>query len=299
MKTARLAISLAALTLAFNATTAVQAIPPGYKFCMLYCSDSYVVCMLRCSQLWCTDPTTPLEWRKGCPRWWWLEHWSNNGIQFRSISTGDGSNPLTETVFEGAKVPYLETKGVSTLRFEIEDAQAATNPIRSISVSLLTRRKGSLVWVDLGGTSSSRSLTDVVVEADLDGDGAPDELSGVLSFEITRADGSEPFYTVFFAGDPTLPPEPSFLRGDANGDGGVDIADAIFGLGYLFLGDAKPACMDAADTNDTGKFDLSDPISILGWAFSGSAAPPAPGPSTCGTDPTPDSLGCEAYNGCN
>jgi hypothetical protein len=82
-----------------------------------------------------------------------------------------------------------------------------------------------------------------------------------------------------------------FVRGDANGDGAVNITDAIGILGYLFTGGVPPWCQDAADTNDTGTLDITDAIYLLGHLFLGSEGPPPPN-SAPGTDPTPDGLGC-------
>ena len=93
-----------------------------------------------------------------------------------------------------------------------------------------------------------------------------------------------------------------FRRGDANGDGSLDISDAVFTLTWLFLGTAQPGCLDAADTNDDETIDLSDPISSLSFLFQGGTAPPAPGHTTCGPDLT-DALvpmqGCDAYSHCD
>ena len=36
------------------------------------------------------------------------------------------------------------------------------------------------------------------------------------------------------------------MRGNANGDAGLNIADGIFTLAYLFLGGNEPGCLDAA-----------------------------------------------------
>ena len=88
-----------------------------------------------------------------------------------------------------------------------------------------------------------------------------------------------------------------FRRGDANGDGLFDIADAIATLGFLFSGGALN-CADAADCNDDGLNDVADAITLLGSIFSGGGAPPAPGPNSCGIDPTDDALDCETYNSC-
>ncbi len=92
--------------------------------------------------------------------------------------------------------------------------------------------------------------------------------------------------------------EPEFIRGDANTDGMLDIADGIFLLSYLFVNGPNPPCDDAADANDDGRIDLGDPIRILGYFFRGEDPIPAPHPH-CGIDPTADQLGCEVYTACN
>jgi len=83
-----------------------------------------------------------------------------------------------------------------------------------------------------------------------------------------------------------------FLRGDANLDEKLDISDALFILGALFLGGKAFGCDDAADTNDDGRIDLSDAVSDLFYLFLGGPPPPYPGPDVPGIDTTPDSLSC-------
>jgi len=100
-------------------------------------------------------------------------------------------------------------------------------------------------------------------EADVDADGVPDACSG---------GGTE------------------FRRGDANVDGALDIADAIFSLQALFAG-APAACLDAIDANDDGATDIGDPVYLLSFTFSG-GQPPAPPHPGCGVDPTTDALDC-------
>jgi len=77
-----------------------------------------------------------------------------------------------------------------------------------------------------------------------------------------------------------------FRRGDVDGSGVLDLSDPIFSLTFQFMGGAKPGCMDAADADDSGAVDLSDPIYSLTFQFMGGTPPPAPGPTTCGADPT-------------
>jgi hypothetical protein len=83
------------------------------------------------------------------------------------------------------------------------------------------------------------------------------------------------------------------VRGDANGDAIVDIADPVETLGYLF-GGGSALCLDAADSNDDGEVDVADPVRTLGYLFSGGPAPPPPFPG-CGDDTTPDTFGCTAW----
>ncbi|MBI4606902.1 MAG: hypothetical protein HY721_33480 [Planctomycetes bacterium] len=87
-----------------------------------------------------------------------------------------------------------------------------------------------------------------------------------------------------------------FRRADANAADKVGLSDAVYTLGWLFLGGPPPACPDAADANDDGQIGLSDTIFTLGWLFLGGPAPPAPGPEACGQDATPgDTLGHCTY----
>ncbi len=92
---------------------------------------------------------------------------------------------------------------------------------------------------------------------------------------------------------------PVFRRGDTDGSGSVELTDAISLLRYLFLGQAAPGCLDAADSDDNGNLELTDAIGVLGYLFLGADAPPAPGPQSCGGDPSEGaSLGCESYSSC-
>ncbi len=95
------------------------------------------------------------------------------------------------------------------------------------------------------------------------------------------------------------PAGPTFVRGDANSDGSINLTDGVVPLLYLFSGGAEPACLDATDTNDTGTVEITDAIIIFSWLFSGGAAPAEPSPLSpgysadeCGEDLSEDGLGC-------
>ena len=84
-------------------------------------------------------------------------------------------------------------------------------------------------------------------------------------------------------------------RGDADGNGIVDVTDPINNLTFQFLGTFAPGCLDALDFDDSGAIDVSDPVANLNAQFLGGPPAPAPGSAVCGEDPTPDALSCEVY----
>lgn len=88
-----------------------------------------------------------------------------------------------------------------------------------------------------------------------------------------------------------LQPPPAFIRGDAGGDGIVDISDALKVLLHLFSG-VPVNCEDASDADDNEALNLADSLVILNYLFKDGPAPPAPFP-LAGVDPSGDELGCE------
>lgn len=90
-----------------------------------------------------------------------------------------------------------------------------------------------------------------------------------------------------------------FIRGDLNGDGVVDLADAIAGLGRLFVPGTDPGTCEAADdVNGDEVFDISDPIFLLSYRFTPGALPPNSPFPDCGPD---DGFGgpvCDAFEAC-
>lgn len=91
---------------------------------------------------------------------------------------------------------------------------------------------------------------------------------------------------------------PLFRRGDASGDGALDLSDGVRILNFLFTGGSAPPCRDAADTDDTGLIDIGDAIAIFNFLFLGGGPPAAPGPNTCGPDVAEDGLPECDYTAC-
>jgi len=87
--------------------------------------------------------------------------------------------------------------------------------------------------------------------------------------------------------------QPTFVRGNANGDSSVNLADAIFTLQFLFSGVPALVCGDAMDPNDDGGVDVSDAIYLIAYLFSGGPPPEPPFVQSapfggCGLEATPD-----------
>ncbi len=93
--------------------------------------------------------------------------------------------------------------------------------------------------------------------------------------------------------------EPVFKRGDANRDGNMNIADAVYVLQNLFAQGPAIYCEDAADSNDDDGVNIADAVYILQNLFAQGPAIPAPGPDVCGPDLTGHPVTGQQVIGCN
>ncbi|MEM7263484.1 MAG: right-handed parallel beta-helix repeat-containing protein [Planctomycetota bacterium] len=96
-----------------------------------------------------------------------------------------------------------------------------------------------------------------------------------------------------------IPYDPSavgYIRGDANQDARVDLADGIFVLSVSFAGEGAFLCEAAADSNGDETTDVADALFIFNYQLLGGPAPSAPFPD-CGTSDASDTS-CDAPIGC-
>ena len=91
-----------------------------------------------------------------------------------------------------------------------------------------------------------------------------------------------------------VPEHALFVRGDANNDGLIDVADVVFVLLYLFLDGEQPDCFDAADFDDDDMINITDPVFLTLHIFANGIAPPSPYP-VCGLEPVPDTDGFDCF----
>jgi hypothetical protein len=196
-----------------------------------------------------------------------------------------GSSPRLRLLWRQTTGARLEAETLATLAGPID---AATG------LRLRLERRGEelrALWsLDAGTTWAERAEPLAFA--------APTPFVGVVAAE-REAGGERDYALTRIEGLQLLdlsPAAPEFQRGETNGDGKLDLSDAVVTLGYLFVGSGTPPCLDAADANDSGAVDLSDAVYTLGFLFLGSP-PPAPF-SECGEDPGEDALGCEAPARC-
>ncbi len=150
-----------------------------------------------------------------------------------------------------------------------------------------------------GQAPSSSPLQDTNSLADNFGNSiSPELITGTLTIGGGALPGSDPngggdSDENETSGDEDPPVEEvTFLRGDVNGDGSLDVTDGSNLQLWLTGGGTMPPCLDAADVNDDGMVNLSDPIDLFEFLYQGSNPPPAPYPSV-GIDPTADGLDCD------
>jgi hypothetical protein len=63
-------------------------------------------------------------------------------------------------------------------------------------------------------------------------------------------------------------------RGDANGDGVIDLGDVVWMVNYLFKGDARPLPPASGDANFDDSIDLGDVVYLVSYLFKGFPSPP-------------------------
>jgi hypothetical protein len=90
----------------------------------------------------------------------------------------------------------------------------------------------------------------------------------------------------------------AFFRGETNGDGSRNIADAVYLLMFLFVHGDQPVCMDAADVNGDASLNIADPVYFLSHLMANGPKPPPPYDECSALDPPGSGLGCESFPTC-
>lgn len=239
----------------------------------------------------------------------------NTGEVLSSIPAG--SNEVSSLTYDVANDHYLIVdEAVNPARIVRLDADPNSQgnfvgslqpPATSgliLSRGACTLQDGNLLTTII--TDTTDNLTNGINE--LNGVGFPtnfgftlDQMGLSVALDSNAAVGIENFGNILYvAGHATgslfkilvSPGGSDFIRGDVDNDGGLNLADAISALEYLYAGGTEPTCLDSVDVNDDGFLDISDPLFLILYLFTGASSPPEPFPAS-GPDPTfLDGIGC-------
>jgi len=64
-----------------------------------------------------------------------------------------------------------------------------------------------------------------------------------------------------------------YICGDADGNGGVSIGDAVFIINYIFGGGPAPDPLEAGDPDCSGGVSIADAVYLINYIFGGGPAP--------------------------
>ncbi|TFH64543.1 MAG: hypothetical protein E4G91_05475 [Candidatus Zixiibacteriota bacterium] len=215
---------------------------------------------------------------------------SRQMIALQGTGTGlPGTTPITRTQGFGATAVYREDKvaiigGFAWGNNEQVYGQGGYRVDSTWKYLELTTGYGSLwndsvedlstvmiVAKDYDVTPTSRLVFDVVLAAKRAQDN-PAELAG-LNLAVDKA---KKFICDHIAvGSPFC--SGCEECGDANGDGGIDISDAVFLISYIFSGGGAPGDCNypngKGDANGDGGVDISDAVFLIAYIFSGGGTP--------------------------
>jgi len=101
--------------------------------------------------------------------------------------------------------------------------------------------------------------------------GSPTE-AGQFHFTVGVTDGGSPSLFDFQHYDIAV----SFMCGDANNDGSINVADAVYLINYIFKGGSPPAILDTGDADCDGVTNIADAVYLINYIFHSGPAPCCP-----------------------
>ncbi|MEM7165447.1 MAG: dockerin type I repeat-containing protein [Planctomycetota bacterium] len=171
-------------------------------------------------------------------------------------------------------VPYIQPNGIGAgIVFDLNFLEFLTAGTPGLEVMTVSYETNAL---NLSGNSAG-ATTQLVFT---DGTIGTSPIDNLVTVDILA------LFPQFVHGQIDLVPGTGiFSRGDCNGDGSTNIADAVFLLGFLFpQGTANVLeCLDACDGNDDESLNIADAVRILNALFGPTDPLPAPYPG-CGAD---------------
>jgi hypothetical protein len=141
-------------------------------------------------------------------------------------------------------------------------------PAEDNSVLIATYRAAEGV---AAGDGEGPMTTEIEFADGLQGAGQPVQTVLTISGQTVNPGQKHPITVEFTEDVPDV-----FLRGDANNDGTVNIADPIYTINERVRQGPPFACEKAADSNDDDMVDLSDVMYTIAYRFLAGPTPPPP-----------------------
>ncbi|MEZ5360174.1 MAG: M28 family peptidase [Candidatus Zixiibacteriota bacterium] len=129
------------------------------------------------------------------------------------------------------------------------------------------------------GTGGTGGLDWGVIVGSFDGTGLSFSTDGLLSgtpeaeFDMSFTIRATDNIGAYDERGYSLISEIEYVFGDANGDGTVNVGDAVFLIQYIFRGGAAPDPEEAGDANCDGSLNVGDAVYIIQYIFAGGPEP--------------------------
>jgi hypothetical protein len=147
----------------------------------------------------------------------------------------------------------------STIYGDVLISAVALNPYEISEVNYQRRHQDSLVWTDIAdGTSSEPDSFPIIWHAAEIPPG-PYFLRAVAKDSSGIPDSIPPTTMVWVDVSPA--------RGDANGDGVIDIGDVVYLVSYLYRNGPAPNPVEIGDCNCDGIIDVGDLVYLINYLF--------------------------------
>ncbi len=112
----------------------------------------------------------------------------------------------------------------------------------------------------------------VISQGSTNGSSSSFTIMGTLGQGIV-GHGNSPNFDLSHGFWQSLGNQPTFLCGDANNDGGINVSDAVWIINYVFIGGPAPNPLASGDPNCDGSVNVSDAVYIINYVFVGGFGP--------------------------
>jgi hypothetical protein len=96
---------------------------------------------------------------------------------------------------------------------------------------------------------------------------------GTYQAEVLISSNDPEAFEAVIPANLTVMNEPQYTCGDADGDGSVNVSDAVSIINYVFMGGGAPDPMEAGDVTCDGSVNVSDAVFIINYVFIGGNDP--------------------------